>query len=106
MHMDDERTKPATKGDIQDLEVKILDLEVKILDQVDGKLQQHEDRLREAIRDSQTEVLRAFYSFSRTIQARFLELDQTDANVKRRMDALESRILDVEKRLNMPPNAA
>lgn len=47
--MDEERSKPATKGDLTDLE----------------------DRLVETIRDSQTEVLKAFYGFSQTVLERF-----------------------------------
>ena len=93
MDMDDERAKAATKGDLIELEAKF-----------DGKLSQLEDDLVEAIRDGQTEVLRAFYGFSQTVLDRFKEQDQTEAGLKRRMATIESRIFEIEKRLNMPPS--
>ena len=93
MDMDDERAKAATKGDLIELEAKF-----------DGKLSQLKDDLVEAIRDSQTEVLRAFYGFSQTVLDRFKEQDQTEAGLKRRMATIESRIFEIEKRLNMPPS--
>jgi hypothetical protein len=82
--MNDDRSQPATKGDLVELK----------------------DELLEAIRDNQTEILKGFYGFIQTVQARFQEQDQTEASIKRRMTTLESRILEIEKRLNMPPNAA
>jgi hypothetical protein len=93
MDMDDERAKAATKGDLIELEAKF-----------DGKLSQLKDDLVEAIRDGQTEVLRAFYGFSQTVLDRFKEQDQTEAGLKRRMATIESRIFEIEKRLNMPPS--
>ncbi len=78
--MVDDRNSPATKGDVADLK----------------------DELVEAIRDSQTEVLKAFYRFSHTVQDRFKESDDSEAAIKRRMTTLESRVLEVEKRLNLP----
>jgi hypothetical protein len=63
------------------------------------------DELVEVFRDSQTEILTAFYGFSQTIQDRFKENDQTEASLKRRLTTLESRLLEIEKRLNLPPAA-
>lgn len=70
-----------------------------------GDLDDRTDQIIEAIRDSQTEVLKAFYGFSQTIQDRFKENDTTEASLKRRLTTLESRLLEVEKRLNLPPAA-
>jgi len=53
--MSDDRTTPATKGDLQGLK----------------------DELLEAFRDGQTELLKAFYGFMQTVQNRFQEQDQT-----------------------------
>ena len=63
------------------------------------------DELVEAFRDGQTEILTAFYGFTETIQNRFKEEDQTEASLKRRLTTLESRLLEIEKRLNLPPAA-
>jgi hypothetical protein len=63
------------------------------------------DELVEVFLDGQTEILTAFYGFTETIQNRFKEEDQTEASLKRRLTTLESRILEIEKRLNLPPAA-
>ncbi len=97
--MADDRNSPATKGDLTDLRTELKN-------EIANQLASQKDEVIEAIRDSQTEVLKAFYGFSQTIQDRFKEGDDSEAAIKRRMATLESRVLEVEKRLNMPPNAA
>lgn len=71
--------EPATKGDIESL--------------------------REQIRDTETKLLTAFYDFAKANQQRLSELEGSDAALKRRIGSLEDRLLEVEKRLNMPPAA-
>ncbi len=93
--MVDDRSSPATKGDFYDLRAE---LKKDLADQ--------RDELIESIRDIQTETLKAFYGFTQTIQDRFKESDDSEAAIKRRMTTLESRMLEVEKRLNLPPSAA
>jgi hypothetical protein len=63
------------------------------------------DEIVETMRDVQTEILTAFYGFSQTIQDRFKENDAIEASFKRRLTTLESRLLEIEKRLNLPPAA-
>ena len=65
-----------------------------------------ESRLTEVMRDMQTELLSAFYGFMQTVQDRFKEQDGTESSIKTRMTTLESRLLEIEKRLNLPPRAA
>lgn len=81
--MSDDRSIPATKGDVLDLK----------------------DQLVESFRDGQTELLTAFYGFTQTVQVRFTEADANESLLKRRMTILEKRLLEVEKRLNLPPAA-
>lgn len=81
--MEDERSTPATRGELLDVR----------------------DSLVEAVYDSKTEILKAIYGFTETVQNRFQEMDQTEASIKRRMTTLESRILEIERRLNIPPAA-
>jgi hypothetical protein len=119
--MSDDRTSPATKGDLQDLKQELLEtirssnerLKDELLVAVHSgdqslrvDLQALKDDLIEVIRDSQTETLHAFYGFTQTVQDRFKEADQTEAALKRRIGMLKSRSLDIEKRLNIPPAAA
>lgn len=101
----DDRAQPATKGDLLDVEERLDSKLDDKLQGLDNKLQDLKDELIEAIRDSQTEVLRAFYGFSQTVQERFKELDDADGGIKRRMGVLETRVLEIEKRLNIPPSA-
>jgi hypothetical protein len=58
-----------------------------------------------AWRDNQTERLKAFYSFATTAEVRFKEGEMADVLLRQRLTAVESRLLEVEKRLNMPPAA-
>ena len=81
---------PATKGD---------------LEEVRAEMHAMEERLVEAIRDNQTEILKAFYGFTQTVQQRFSESENTEGSLRKRMTILESRLLEVERRLNMPPAA-
>jgi len=61
--------------------------------------------LHEQIRDSETKLLTAFYEFAKVNQNRLSELEGSDAVLKRRIGSIEDRLLEVEKRLNMPPAA-
>jgi hypothetical protein len=81
--MNDDRNAPATKGDLAELEA----------------------RLTEVIRDTQTGTLKAFYGFVESVQTRFKAQDDTEAGLKRRLTIVEERLLEVEKKLLMPPAA-
>lgn len=85
----DNGNEPATKGDIQQLRSEF----------------HHEfDELRETMRDVQTEMLRAFYSYAQTNDERVSAVEQDTVPVKKRLAILESRMTEVEKRLNLPPS--
>lgn len=110
-----DRTTPATKGDLLDLKEEITanletlkeELTANIGDMREEfatNLGNLKDELIEAIRDGQAEVLRAFYGFSQTVLDRFREQDTTEAALKRRMATLETRVFEIEKRLNIPPS--
>jgi hypothetical protein len=96
--MDDDRNAPATKGDLAELEPRILA-------RMEAALDERETRMIEAMRDGQTEILKAFYGFTETVQTRFRVQDDTEAGLKKRLTVLEERVLEVERRLNMPPAA-
>ncbi|HXS98281.1 MAG TPA: hypothetical protein VN736_26970 [Candidatus Limnocylindrales bacterium] len=78
-----DRNAPSTKGDLQDLK----------------------DELIEAIRDNQTEVLKAFYNFAESNNKRLAQNEVNETALRSRVDTLERRLLEVEKRLNIPPAA-
>ena len=77
--------QPATRADLEKLRAELL------------------EELLEAIHDSETRLLKAFYGFTETVQTRFKDADRSEAGLKERMNILENRLLEVEKRINMPP---
>jgi len=73
----DDRNAPATKGDIADI--------------------------MEALRDVETKLLNAFYGYAKSNDKRVLETEGNEAVLRSRVATLETRLTDVEHRLNMPP---
>ena len=63
------------------------------------------DELKENLRDTQTELLKAFYSFAESNQKRQYQVENNVESVMSRLATLETRLLQVEKRLNLPPAA-
>ena len=76
----DNGRQPATKKDLLDLEQKFV----------------------EAIHDSETKLLRAFYSYAEAAQKHFNDLDRSDSSLRERLGTCETRITEIEKRLNKP----
>ena len=60
------------------------------------------DDLKEAIRDSQTELLKAFYSFTTSYQERLTQGEVTDAAITKRLGTLEARVTELERKINFP----
>ena len=89
--MPDDNT-PATKHDVHLLKQDLLALEERLT-----------DRLTEAMRDMQSELLRGFAAFSeaQTIRLRKVEADQSnlDTALSGRVAVLEKRLLEIELRL-------
>jgi hypothetical protein len=63
------------------------------------------DHLTETMRDVQTEILKAFYGYTQTTNAKLKEAEVSDIGLRQRLTVVEERILAVEKRLNFPPAA-
>ena len=104
--------QPATKQDLADLKVCLQEdvhaLETRLQEdahaletRIDGRL----ESLREAIQDSETRILRALYGYTQTIDIRLAETKLVQDAVEKRVSVIEMRLLDVEKRLNLPPAA-
>lgn len=70
-----------------------------------AELDERDERLREMIRDMQTELLKAFLPFQETVNTRFRGLEKTDENAKDRLDILERRVTAIEHKLLQPPPA-
>jgi hypothetical protein len=102
---ENERTRPATKGDLQDLEERLKRDAQDREERFKRDAQEREERLTEALRGMQTEILKAFYSFAESNQRRLTDTEGEAAALKDRLGLVESRLTAVEKRLNMPPAA-
>ena len=79
-------SEPATK---QDLAAAVQ----QVTEKFSRDLAATTDKLTEAIRDSQTEVLRAFYDWSRPVDARLRHADE----LVQRMGWLEERVANLER---------
>ena len=63
------------------------------------------DDLKQTLRDSETKLLQAFDSFAESNQQRLVLVQDNTNAVIARLATLETRLLEVEKRLNMSPAA-
>jgi hypothetical protein len=110
----EERLKEATKADLIALEERLKTESIALEERLNSdmtareqRLHQKMDELTENFRDMRTEMLKAFYAFAETNQARLTATERETAALKERMSMMESRLIQVEKRLNMPlPPAA
>jgi hypothetical protein len=57
----------------------------------------------ERIADSQTELLKAFYGYAQGNNKRVAEMEGNEGAFRSRLATIEDRILEVERRLNIPP---
>jgi polyhydroxyalkanoate synthesis regulator phasin len=77
---------------------------------LDTRLDVRMDGLSEQMRDMQTELLKAFLPWQEQVRIQFRELEVNTGNsvstVKERMNILERRLWEIEKRLLMNPPAA
>jgi predicted nucleic acid-binding Zn-ribbon protein len=109
--------QPATKGDLSTLgsdlraemstlgsnlraETSLLEEKVEILR---TEQNHHYNDLVERISDAQTELLKAFYGYAQGNNKRVAELEGNEGAFRSRLATIEDRILEVERRLNMPP---
>ena len=100
--MTDDENAPATKRDLA--------LVTKDLAALETRLDVRMDSLSEQMRDMQTELLKAFLPWQRDVRIQFRELEVNTGNsvqaIKERMDILQHRLQEIEKRLLMNPPAA
>jgi DNA-directed RNA polymerase sigma subunit (sigma70/sigma32) len=75
------------------------DLRVELLQRMD----EHAASLEESIRDSQTEMLKAFLPHQ---EAQRVRINTLESGITQRMDILEHRLFEIEKKLLLNPPAA
>jgi len=102
--------EPATKQDISELRAELKQDSGELRAELKQEIEQlraeshHEfDDLRETLRDVQTELLKAFYSFAQSTDAKLKESEIADMLLRSRLSAVESRVTEIERRMNQPP---
>jgi len=115
----EQANSPATKQDVEQVrsEVKLVRAEIKQdVEQLRLDVKQDIEQLRsemnhryrdlvERITDSETKLLKVFYNFGVTNNQRMVELEGNDEGLRRRIGTIEVRLLEVERRLKMPPTS-
>ena len=108
--MDNHRNAPATKADLEELrsanKADLGELRAELKEgkaQLRSEMQLMHDEIVERIRDCETKLLQAFYSFAESNQKRVSSVEEETAAIKSRLATVEERLTGVEKRLNMPP---
>jgi glutamate mutase epsilon subunit len=97
----EDQSAPATKQDIAAAEQR-LDEKIELLR---SEVNHGYRDIVERISDSETRLLKAFYDFAQSNQKRMSDLETSDSGMRSRLATIEDRLLEVEKRLNMPPAA-
>lgn len=82
--MSDNGQAPATKEDLAKLRDELLE--------VTGRL----------VTESETRLLEAFYGFAESNRREISDLTRSDSSLRERLDTIENRVLQIEKRLNFP----
>jgi hypothetical protein len=96
------------KQDIRLLQQNIGELRTELkqdMEQMRAESQHAYDDLKETMRDGQTELLKAFYSFAQTTDAKFKDTETSDIALRQRLTAVEGRLTEIEKKIYMPPAA-
>lgn len=106
---------PATRADVraldekmerrlQRLEEAIKESQVEVLKQAQAEML---EATQEMVRDAQTELLRGYTSFAESQEIRMrkmtADISNIDASTNLRVLVLERRLLEIEKRLHIPP---
>jgi chromosome segregation ATPase len=105
---DIEQLRGAVRGEIEQLRGEVRgDIEQLrgYVEQLRAETGHQYNDLVERIADSQTALLKAFYGYAEGNNKRVAELENDEAAVRSGLATLEDRILEVERRINMPPAA-
>lgn len=96
--MEIDRNAPATKGDTEDLKRNLEDFKVE----VNMRFEQFEHRLGQFILDSEARVITSTYRLAESMQQRITQTEGNQGAFNARLATMETRITEIEKRLNMP----
>ena len=74
-------------------------------EQLSSEMHHIYDDVVERMADSETRLLKAFYTYAESNNQRVAAVEGNEASLRIRVGTLEDRVLQLEKRLNMPPAA-
>jgi hypothetical protein len=102
----DSQSELVTKSDLK----VALDAAMRAQDQrfegrIDVLEQRLTDKFNDGLRDTETKILQAFYGFAESNNKRLVQGEAATAMVVSRLTTIENRVLEIEKRLNIPPAA-
>ena len=69
---------------------------------MDAQEERFKDFVRETVRDSETRLLQAFYGYTQTAAKHMAQLDSESSGLSSRLTTLESRVMEIERRMNFP----
>jgi ElaB/YqjD/DUF883 family membrane-anchored ribosome-binding protein len=95
----------AVNADVQSLRSEVQSVRSEVKAEIEAVETRVVERLLEAIQDAETRVLNAFYGYAQTTQKQMTLLEGTGSNLVSRVGTIESRVLEIERRLNIPPAA-
>ena len=96
---------PATRGDLANLrgELKgdIEDFKVE----VNTRFHEFEHRMEQLLHDMEGRIITSNYRLADSINARLTQEERESVSFKSRLAIIEDRLTDLERRVNMPPQA-
>jgi hypothetical protein len=104
----DDPNAPATKSDIALILAAIEGVKSDIDNfkvEVNTRFEQFEHRMEQQVLESEGRVITSTYRLAESMQQRIKQNEGNQAAFNARLATLEERLLEVEKRLNMPPAA-
>lgn len=94
-----------------ELRAELTALEERMVQRFEGRMDAQEQRLKdfvsatvgEVVHNTETRLLQAFYGYAESTNQHFKQVDMSNAALLTRVSTLETRMLECEKRLNIPP---
>ncbi len=95
--------EPATKADLTQLGQPLRSEMAEQTEQLCSDIRQMFAELKQTLRDGQTELLKVIYSFAHSIDMGLKGTDIDGFMLRQRLTAVESRVTEIERRINLPP---
>src|ERR1017187_858411 len=97
----DNRNEPATKAGLAAVKQDVAEVK-QDLAMLRAEVHHQYDDIKETLRDNETKLLKAFYTFAESNQARLASIETESDAVKKRVGLIEERLLQLERKVNSP----